>query len=190
MTLICFPINLTLQAEIDRGLKDVKEQRDQLYRKLDLLKAQGIEIMGPNMSVLKTEPPPNQSGHPQADVLFYSEVSENTFPRMNSASSASFRSTGNSMVHLNAAVSNPSLVANSVGSGGSLTKKDLVGHLNLAHEGKGDKSSEIKQQIPVKLSSKLSVQGGSSKEKGSKKISSVVNLAKVTLVSFLKTLTN
>eukprot|EP00094_Tigriopus_californicus_P002858 TCALIF_02756-PA protein Name:"Similar to AKAP13 A-kinase anchor protein 13 (Homo sapiens)" AED:0.12 eAED:0.12 QI:0/0.64/0.6/0.73/1/1/15/1980/1495 len=168
------------QAEIDRGLKDVKEQRDQLYRKLDLLKGQGIEIMGPNMSVLKTEPPPNQSSHHQADVLFYSEVSsaENTFPRMNSASSASFRSTGNSMVHLNAAVSNPSLVANSVGSGGSLTKKDLIGgHSNLAHEGKGDKS-EIKQQIPVKLSSKLSVQGGSSKEKGTKKMSSVANLGK------------
>ncbi len=32
----------------------MKEQRDQLYRKLDLLKAQGIEILGPNMSVLKT----------------------------------------------------------------------------------------------------------------------------------------
>ena len=29
------------QSDIERGLKDVKEQRDQLYRKLDLLKAQG-----------------------------------------------------------------------------------------------------------------------------------------------------
>ena len=31
------------QSEIERGLKDVKEQRDQLYRKLDLLKAQGCK---------------------------------------------------------------------------------------------------------------------------------------------------
>lgn len=48
---------MLLQAEVDRSLKDVKEQRDQLYRKLDLLKAKGIEILGPNMSVLKTDLP-------------------------------------------------------------------------------------------------------------------------------------
>ncbi len=41
------------QSEVDRGLKDVKEQRDQLYRKLEVLKAQGIEL-GPKLSVLKT----------------------------------------------------------------------------------------------------------------------------------------
>ncbi len=43
-----------IQAEVDHGLKDVKEQRDQLYRKLEMLKERGIEIIGPNMSVLKT----------------------------------------------------------------------------------------------------------------------------------------
>lgn len=42
-----------MQAEVDRERKEVQEQKDQLFRKLDLLKAQGIEI-GPNMSVLKT----------------------------------------------------------------------------------------------------------------------------------------
>ncbi len=49
------------QLEVERGMKDVKEQRDQLYRKLDLLKAQGIEILGPNMSVLKTSGAGEQS---------------------------------------------------------------------------------------------------------------------------------
>ena len=63
------------QSEIERGLKDVKEQRDQLYRKLDLLKAQGIEIIGPNMAVLKTEPQAHVAGHGHGhgEVLYYSE---------------------------------------------------------------------------------------------------------------------
>ena len=61
------------QSEIERGLKDVKEQRDQLYRKLDLLKAQGIEIIGPNMAVLKTEPQAHLAGHGHGEVLYYSE---------------------------------------------------------------------------------------------------------------------
>lgn len=63
------------QSEIERGLKDVKEQRDQLYRKLDLLKAQGIEIIGPNMAVLKTEPQAHHAGHGHGhgEVLYYSE---------------------------------------------------------------------------------------------------------------------
>ena len=67
----------------------MKEQRDQLYRKLDLLKSQGIEILGPNMSVLKTEPVNaggsgpggGPAGHPQgpagssaAEMLYYREV--------------------------------------------------------------------------------------------------------------------
>ena len=60
------PVSM-FQADIDRGLKDVKEQRDQLYRKLDLLKAQGIEIMGPNMSVLKTDLV-SSSASPQSQV--------------------------------------------------------------------------------------------------------------------------
>lgn len=64
------------QLDVERGLKDVKEQRDQLYRKLDLLKAQGIEILGPNMSVLKTSAGGGgQDGHlhhaPPANELFY-----------------------------------------------------------------------------------------------------------------------
>ena len=33
---------IKIQAEIDRDLKDVKEQREQLYRKLEVLRAQGI----------------------------------------------------------------------------------------------------------------------------------------------------
>ena len=65
------------QGEIDRGLKDVREQREQLYRKLDVLKAQGIEL-GPNMAVLKSDPLPTKASMTNADVYFYSEVSPNS----------------------------------------------------------------------------------------------------------------
>ena len=37
-------------------MKDVQAQRDELYRKLEVLKSKGIEV-GPNMSVLKTSEP-------------------------------------------------------------------------------------------------------------------------------------
>ena len=46
---------LKIQSEIDKGLKDVKEQREQLYRKLEVLRNQGIEL-GQNLSVSKKEP--------------------------------------------------------------------------------------------------------------------------------------
>jgi hypothetical protein len=65
------------KAEIESGRKDVREQREQLYRKLDVLKAQGIEL-GPNMAILKSDPLPPKASASNADVYFYSEVSPNS----------------------------------------------------------------------------------------------------------------
>ena len=164
-------------------MKDVKEQRDQLYRKLDLLKAQGIEILGPNMSVLKTEPPP-QPIQPQGEVLFYSEVSE-------AAASAGASRAPTISPHTSNVIGGPQQLIPTSGSirksssmqasMGSLSsergKKDSVANLHLmstTNEAKGEKP-EIRQQIPMKLS----VSGGSTKERSGKKISSVVGLNKV-----------
>ncbi len=71
---------LKYQTEIDRGLKDVKEQREQLYRKLEVLRAQGIEL-GPNLSVLKTDPVLNPSKNSPSSgdsVILYKEVQGNS----------------------------------------------------------------------------------------------------------------
>ena len=65
------------QANVERERQDVREQREQLYRKLDVLKAQGIEL-GPNMAVLKSDPLPAKALAASADVFFYSEVSPNS----------------------------------------------------------------------------------------------------------------
>ena len=70
--------------------------------------------------------------------------------------------------------SNMTASTTNLSSGGSL-KKDQVANLNLlstTNEAKGEKP-EIRQQIPVKLSSKLSVSAGGGKERGTKKLSSV-----------------
>ena len=67
------------QADVDRDLKDVREQREQLYRKLDVLKAQGIEL-GPNMAVLKSDPLPPKAAMASADALFFTEVTANSEP--------------------------------------------------------------------------------------------------------------
>jgi hypothetical protein len=79
---------LFVQADVERGLKDVREQREQLYRKLDVLKAQGIEL-GPNMAVLKSDPLPAKASVANADVFFYSEVSPNS--EANSSANSSNR---------------------------------------------------------------------------------------------------
>ena len=65
------------QTEIENGLKDVAEQREQLYRKLEVLRAQGIEL-GPNLSVLKNEPPVMAGKGSPGEAIFYKEVTANT----------------------------------------------------------------------------------------------------------------
>lgn len=132
------------QSEIDRGLKDVKDQREQLYRKLEVLRAQGIEL-GPNLSVLKTDP---KAGSPPIggdSLLLYKETS-------NSPNSGSSIRKSSSLTSSSSAIMTP---ANNVLTGGSL-KKESFANLHLmsaSNEVKKMDKAEIKQQIPVKLSS-------------------------------------
>ena len=159
--------------------------------------------MGPNMSVLKTNAEPNAQtaiGAANAGVLYY-EMSEHhanhsasssasnnanntsatsTSSRVNSATSSSFRG-GSGSAGLTS--------ENTLSTGGSLKKDQLMSGVKLSAAGEGKAEKEaVKQQIPVKLSSKLSVSGGGSsgggsllKEKSSKKMSSVVSLGKVSV---------
>ena len=66
--------NFICQCEIDRGLKDVKEQREQLFRKLEALRAQGIEL-GPNLAVIKNDLPSKSS---PGEIAFYKEHGAST----------------------------------------------------------------------------------------------------------------
>lgn len=150
------------QAEIDLGLKDVKEQREQLYRKLEVLRAQGIEL-GPNLSVLKNDPSPQPPS--KGDHLIYHEVNTPSSQASTSHSPSSSGGhhhhhghSGSSIRKSSSLTSSSSAIltpANSVLTGGSL-KKESFGNLHLMSATKETKAldkQEIKQQIPVKLSS-------------------------------------
>lgn len=146
---------LKRQNEIERGVKDVQEQREQLYRKLEVLRAQGIEL-GPNLSVLKSQNSPSNS---QKDsMMLYKESSPNSTLVLapNSASAAS--GAGSSIRKSSSLTSSSSAImtpANNVLTGGSLKKESFANlHLMSAtNETKKMDKQEIKQQIPVKLSS-------------------------------------
>ena len=152
------------QDEIDRGLKDVRDQREQLYRKLEVLRAQGIEL-GPNLSVLKTDPsPPQPSMVPQE--YHYKEVKTQSPTNSSPASGASGIRKSSSLTSSSAITLTP---ANNVLTGGSL-KKESFGNLNLMSATKETKlldKQEVKQQIPVKLSSMSSLSKESVKTKKS-----------------------
>ena len=152
---------VSIQSDIERGLKDVKEQREQLYRMLEVLRAQGIEL-GPNLSVLKTDPSFPSKASSSGDVLIYSEVntpssspSASSLAAPGSSGSASGIRKSSSMTSSSSAIMTPS---NNVMTGGSLKKESLANlHLmsatNETSKALGGDKHEIKQQIPVKLSS-------------------------------------
>ena len=146
-------------------MKDVKDQRDQLYRKLDALRSKGIEL-APNMAVLKSDP--SVAVPPSGEVVFFhADESPEMALKQRSPSTAPSQqpSSGVRKTSSMSGVSNPTLLqATTVATGGSL-KKDSFANLNLMSATNETKQSvvggldkqEIRQQIPVKLSSKLSV---------------------------------
>jgi len=178
------------QAEIDDGLKDVNEQREQLYRKLEVLQKQGIEL-GPNSIVRKTDSTilTKSSGH----KLEYNEmITPSSSPQSISSTSLSLApgsggggSASGSSIRKSSSLTSSSAImrgagelapANSIVTGGSLKKESLANlHLMSATNSNQNpmkpmlSNQEIKQQIPVKLSSL------SKETKTSKK--STVNLA-------------
>ena len=165
------------QSEVERQVKDVQEQRDQLYRKLEVLQSKGIEV-GPNMSILKR----SELGSSPSDHNNSNNVSPTGTVNLSANSS-----TRKPSAVLQQAASMTSTA--SIASGGSL-KKDSVANLNLlstTNESKqGVEKPEIRQQIPMKLSTKLSVSSTSAlaglnkqDKDRSKKLSSVVGLKQV-----------
>merc|ERR1719433_196242 len=163
------------QAEIDDGLKDVNEQREQLYRKLEVLQKQGIEL-GPNSIVRKTDSTilTKSSGH----KLEYNEmITPSSSPQSISSTSLSLApgsgggggSASGSSIRKSSSLTSSSAImrgagelapANSIVTGGSLKKESLANlHLMSATNSNQNpmkpmlSNQEIKQQIPVKLSS-------------------------------------
>jgi len=176
------------QSEIDRDLKDVKEQREQLYRKLEVLRAQGIEL-GPNLSILKTDPAVLPSKSSPGEFLQYKEtiastptLSPNLAPSSGGGSASSIRKSS-SLTSSSSAILTAS---NNILTGGSLKKESFANlHLMSAtNETKAmDKMHEIKQQIPTKLSSLSNLSGKVSKKSVAASSSSALNAAAITTTS-------
>lgn len=137
----------------------MKEQREQLYRKLEVLRGQGIEL-GPNLSVLKTDPG-TKSHQSSADLMIYSESSPIPASSPQSLSASLIGSGPGSGIRKSSSLTSSShgilTPANNLATGGSLKKESFANlHLMSAtNESKGlmMAKEEIKQQIPVKLSS-------------------------------------
>ena len=160
------------QDEIDRHKKDIKEQREQLFRKLEVLrKYQGIEL-GPNMAILKSDPSAGiiSHQHSHADQKLDgagSDTLDKTSAGRSITTSGSLNTPSvgvRKASSMSGGTGNQLLVhANTLAAGGSL-KKDSFTNQNLMSATNETKQSvvgiekhEIKQQIPMKLSSKLSV---------------------------------
>jgi hypothetical protein len=157
-----------IQAALEQEKKDIEEQRNKLYRKLEALSAQGIEL-GPNMTVIG----PAAHAEPPA-VGFIMEVRKAVSPPGDARKTTSSGLASSAALSL----SHGQLPLLSAGGGGAnsssaAVKKvsDLVvgknQHLlSATNETKGE-MVEVKQQIPSKLA-KLSLAGGSSGSKSGK----------------------
>merc|ERR1719195_1598688 len=138
--------------EQDRDLaekRDVEEQRNKLYRKLETLQAQGFEI-GTNMTVIGPPPGPNQDTRKNTQSM----------SQLPPAGAASDRKPS----HL------PSQVTNSSIKKLSETRASNSHLLSATNESKGGGPGpgpgEMKQQIPLALA-KLSMAGSKSKDRKS-----------------------
>jgi hypothetical protein len=156
------------QAALEQEKKDVEEQRNKLYRKLEALSAQGIDI-GPNMTVIG---PAAHAPEPQGFIM---EVRKAVSPpggdaaRKTTAAASALSAAGLSASHSQLAALSAAVNSNTAG----VVKKasDLVGGknqhlLSATNETKGE-MLEVKQQIPSKLAKLSLAGGGKSKEKKS-----------------------
>lgn len=157
---------------MDRNRKDIKEQREQLFRKLEVLrKYQGIEL-GPNMAILKSDPTVGFVTQQPGEVKFLhpdsnaSDASDRTSYRSPTSSGLTTPSVGvRKTSSMSGGSSNSNLLQgnNTIATGGSLKKESFTNQhlMSATNETKqsvvGLEKHEIKQQIPVKLSSKFSV---------------------------------
>lgn len=145
-----------MQAALEQERKDVEEQRNKLYRKLEALQAQGFEI-GPNMAVIG----PNMQ-QTNSEPAFVMEVRKTVSPPGESRKLTQTAPSGSSSLTERKQSQLPPQ-----SSSNSLKLSDNKNHhlLSATNESKADKG-EVKQQIPYTLA-KLSLAGSKSKEKKS-----------------------
>ena len=180
-------MNFEFKAELEQLRKDVHDQRDQLYRKLEALRNQGIEL-GPNMNVIKDPsfglvapvPHVNHSIHSNNISALPASVDDKSFYHgdhstpdgvpgnqssglmpHNSSSSIGVRKASSMSGVSSGPIPNQ---ASTVATGGSLKKDSFSTNLHLLSTTNETKQSvvgiekpEIQQKIPEKLVSKLSV---------------------------------
>jgi len=171
-----------LQATLEQEKKDVEQQRDKLYRKLEALRAQGIDF-APNMTVIGAHQTPNPNPEPH----FIMEVRKAVSPPSNNNSSGS--GPAGSVGHsgggsgpltggAGGSIGSSNSISGASGSTGGVAdnRKQTLHHhgqpgaqagmvnrnlisATMETKGGGD-VLEVKQQIPSKLA-KLSLAGGS-----------------------------
>ena len=117
------------------GLKDVAEQRDKLFRKLEALKEKGI-ILAPNMTVLKSDPSSSGVHSDRADTTSpgsdlhhhqQQQQQQSKLRQLSSQAAAAGASTkrSSSMNRMDQQLA--PAAANSVATGGSLKKDSFAG---------------------------------------------------------------
>ena len=148
-----------MQAALEQERKDVEEQRNKLYRKLEALQAQGFEI-GPNMAVIG----PNMQ-QTNSEPAFVMEVRKTVSPPGESRKVTQVQTPPTSGVSMTERKQSQLPPQSSSSSLKKLSDNKNHHLLSATNESKGDKG-EVKQQIPYTLA-KLSLAGSKSKEKKS-----------------------
>jgi len=148
-----------LQASLEQEKKDVEQQRDKLYRKLEALKAQGIDI-SPNMTVIGA----NQHSAAPQEPHFIMEVRKAVSP-----SSTETVRKGMSVSNTPTSTQSPGTSNNTQQQSNSSANSVNQNLISATIQTKGE-VVEVKQQIPSKLA-KLSLAGGNKNRE--KKLSSV-----------------
>ena len=122
------------------GLKDVAEQRDKLFRKLEALKEKGI-ILAPNMTVLKSDPSSSGVHSDRADTTSpgsdlhhhqQQQQQQSKLRQLSSQAAAAGASTkrSSSMNRMDQQLA--PAAANSVATGGSLKKDSFAGGFTVS----------------------------------------------------------
>ena len=155
-----------MAAALEQEKRDVEEQRNKLYRKLETLQAQGFEI-GTNMTVIGGGPNLQPTNNEPAFVMEVRKAVSPPGPDTRKLTQSGSVPVG----AINENVRKPSHLPPQVSSNSNLkklseTRASNAHLLSATNESKGDKGESVKQQIPLALA-KLSMGGSKSRDKKS-----------------------
>ncbi|XP_076268316.1 rho guanine nucleotide exchange factor 18 cysts isoform X3 [Rhynchophorus ferrugineus] len=142
---------LRLQEQVQAEQNDINQQRDQLYRKMEVLTSQGL-LISPNVAI------------PVAGQLDDSskDSSEESSPQSSDTSSAtSALSSQSSMSHLTSV--GEKRKESKWGKSNTQSKQLPLNLISATNQQKVSQNLPVKQQIPLKLASRLSTGGSESK---------------------------